>query len=152
MANTIPYKNTLLSVGDTIAVDYKIKEGEKFRIQQFTGVLIKVRGASEQTRMITVRKVSKSGIGVERIIPLSSPFINSISVIKQSNNTRAKIYYVRNLSDKKLRRKLYHNVSQTDRTLKQQAAPAASEQSAEATKPAESAKSAETTAPEANQE
>lgn len=108
MANIITYKDKKLSIGDTIAIDYKIKEGEnKERIQQFSGILIKIRGAEEATRMITVRKMSKSGVGVERIIPLASPFIADIAVQKTSSYNRAKLYFVRNLSNKNLRRKLY---------------------------------------------
>lgn len=109
MANVLTYKENSFNVGDTITIDYKIKEGEKFRIQQFAGILLKIRGMSEATRMITVRKVSKAGIGVERIIPVSSPFIDAISLTKKSTNRRAKVYYVRELSDKKLRRQLYHH-------------------------------------------
>lgn len=108
MANALKFKDQTFSIGDTIAVDYKIKDGEKERIQQFSGVLIKLRGASEATRMMTVRKMSKSGIGVERIFPVSSPFIDKIELVKKTNFTKAKLYFVRNLSDKKLRRKLYH--------------------------------------------
>ncbi len=107
MANTLTYNDTKFSIGDTIAVDYKITEGEKQRIQQFTGILIKLRGASEDTRMMTVRKISKSGIGVERIFPVSSPFIDAITLKKKTTFAKAKLYFVRDLSDKKLRRKLY---------------------------------------------
>lgn len=115
MANTVSYNEQTYSVGDTIAVDYKIKEGEKFRIQQFAGVLIRVKGSSPETRTITVRKMSKAGIGVERIIPLMSPFIDAISIVKKSSNSRSKIYYVRDLSEKKLRRKLYHKVNELEK-------------------------------------
>lgn len=108
MANTITYNEHTLAIGDTIAVDYKIKEANnKERIQQFEGVLIKIRGASEPTRMITVRKISKSGIGVERIIPLHSPFIASIKVTKKSEFRKARAYFIRDLSLKKTRQKLY---------------------------------------------
>lgn len=109
MANALTYKDKSFNIGDTITVDYKIKEGEKFRIQQFAGILLKIRGMTEDTRMITVRKMSKAGIGVERIIPVASPFIDDITLTKKSNNKKAKVYYVRELSDKKLRRKLYHS-------------------------------------------
>jgi large subunit ribosomal protein L19 len=111
MANTITYNEQKYAVGDTIAVDYKIKDGEKFRIQQFAGILLKVKGDTENNRMVTVRKVSKAGIGVERIFPLASPFIDAISLVKKTSNKRAKVYYVRDLSDKKLRRKLYHKAN-----------------------------------------
>ncbi|MDP4010816.1 MAG: 50S ribosomal protein L19 [Candidatus Roizmanbacteria bacterium] len=108
MANSISFKESTLSIGDTIAVDYKIKESaDKERIQQFEGILIKIRGASKPTRMITVRKVSKSGIGVERIIPLHSPFIASIKVTKESAFNKARAYFIRDLSLKQTRQKLY---------------------------------------------
>jgi large subunit ribosomal protein L19 len=108
MANTLVYKDQTFSIGDTIAVDYKIKEGEKFRIQQFAGILVHTKGDSEETRMFTVRKMSKAGIGVERVFPLMSPFIDKIEVVKKTSYTKAKLYFVRELSDKKIRRKLYH--------------------------------------------
>lgn len=108
MANAIQYNDTSLSIGDTVAVDYKILEADnKERIQQFAGIVIKIRGASEETRMITVRKISKSGIGVERIFPLSSPFIDNITVQKQSEFKKARAYFIRDLSGKKMRQKLY---------------------------------------------
>lgn len=108
MANAITYNDMSLSIGDTIAVDYKIKEADdKERIQQFEGVVVKIRGASEPTRMITVRKISKSGIGVERIIPLQSPFVAGIKVTKESKFNKARAYFIRDLSLKKTRQKLY---------------------------------------------
>lgn len=109
MANKLTYQDNSYNIGDTITVDYKIKEGEKFRIQPFAGVLMKIRGMTDETRMITVRKMSKAGIGVERIFPVASPFIGAIKLTKKSENKKAKIYYIRELSDKKLRRKLYHS-------------------------------------------
>ena len=108
MANSLTYKEKAFSVGDTIAVDYKIKEGDKFRIQQFAGILINVRGKDEATRMMTVRKMSKAGIGVERIFPVSSPFIDDITVVKKTSYNKAKLFFVRDLSDRQIRRKLYH--------------------------------------------
>ncbi|MGB9883191.1 MAG: 50S ribosomal protein L19 [Microgenomates group bacterium] len=107
MANSIKYKDKVLKIGDTITINYKIKEGDKERIQAFSGILIKIKGNSDQTRMITVRKISKSGIGVERIIPLLSPYIESIKLVKKSSYEKAKAYFIRNLSDKQLRAKLY---------------------------------------------
>ena len=60
--------------GDTITVTYRIKEGDKERLQKFRGTVIQLRGASAATRTFTVRKVA-SGVGVERIFPMESPFI-----------------------------------------------------------------------------
>ena len=87
--------------GDTITVAYRIKEGNKERIQQYRGVVIKINGEGEKKRF-TVRKMSDN-IGVERIFPLESPFIDSIVVNKHGRVRRAKIYYLRALTGKKAR-------------------------------------------------
>ncbi len=88
--------------GDTITVTYRIKEGEKERLQKFKGVVIQLRGASPATKTFTIRKIS-SGIGVERIFPFNSPFIDSIEVNKVGKVRRARIFYFRALSGKKAR-------------------------------------------------
>ena len=107
MANSVQYKDISLTIGDTIAVDYKIKEADnKERIQQFSGIVIKIKGESDAQRMITVRKIAKSGTGVERIFPLSSPFIDTITVEKKSAFNKARAYFIRDLSNKKMRHKL----------------------------------------------
>ena len=87
--------------GDTITVHYKIREGNKERIQQFQGVVIQRRG-SHTTETCTIRKVS-GGIGVERIFPLHSPFIDKIVVSKRGKVRRARIFYLRDLKGKKAR-------------------------------------------------
>ncbi len=87
--------------GDTITVAYRIKEGNKERIQQYRGVVIKISGEGAKKRF-TVRKMSDN-IGVERIFPMESPFIDSIVVNKYGKVRRAKIYYLRNLTGKKAR-------------------------------------------------
>lgn len=107
MANSFKYQDNTYCIGDTVTLTYKIKEGEKERKQLFKGIIIKFRGQTPETKMLTIRKISKSGIGVERIIPLISPFIASIKLVKKSNNRRAKIYYIRNLSGQKLTQQLY---------------------------------------------
>lgn len=88
--------------GDTITVTYRIKEGDKDRLQKFRGVVIQLRGATPQTRTFTVRKIS-GGIGVERIFPFQSPFIDGIELNKVGKVRRARIFYLRNLSGKKAR-------------------------------------------------
>ena len=88
--------------GDTITVTYKIKEGDKFRLQNFKGVVMAIKGASPFTRTFTIRKIS-GGIGVERIFPFNSPFIDSIELNKIGKVRRAKINYLRNLYGKKAR-------------------------------------------------
>jgi large subunit ribosomal protein L19 len=108
MANSFNLNENLYTVGDMITVDYRIIEGEnKERIQQFQGILTAIKGTTPERKMITVRKVSKSGIGVERIIPVTSPFIAKISIDKKSNNQKAKLYYLQALSDQELRQKLF---------------------------------------------
>ena len=107
MANSFKYKDNRYKVGDSLTVSYKIKEGDKERVQAFRGILIKIKGADEQNRMITVRKISKSKIGIERIFPLFSPFIAEIKLNKKSTYQKAKLYFIRNLSEAELRRKLY---------------------------------------------
>ena len=89
------------SSGDTITVHYKIKEGNKERIQQFRGVVIQRKGEGH-TCTFTVRKMS-GVIGVERIFPINSPFIDKIEVNKYGKVRRAKIFYLRNLTGKKAR-------------------------------------------------
>lgn len=87
--------------GDTITVSYRIKEGNKERIQQYRGVVIKISGDGIKKRF-TVRKISDN-IGVERIFPIESPFIESITVNKRGKVRRAKLYYLRKLTGKKAR-------------------------------------------------
>ena len=88
--------------GDTITVTLRIKEGDKERLQKCRGVVIQMKGQDPYTRTFTVRKVS-GGIGVERIFPFQSPFIDSIEVNKVGKVRRARIFYLRNLSGKKAR-------------------------------------------------
>ena len=86
--------------GDTITVTYKIKEGDKERLQKFRGVVIQLSGTTAFTRTFTIRKIS-SGVGVERIFPMQSPFIESIEVNKIGKVRRARIFYLRDLQGKK---------------------------------------------------
>ena len=87
--------------GDTITVHYKIREGNKERIQQFQGVVLQ-RSGNGVTETFTVRKIS-SGVGVERIFPIVSPFIERIDVNKHGVVRRARIFYLRGLTGKKAR-------------------------------------------------
>lgn len=87
--------------GDTITVAYRIIEGNKERVQQYRGVVIKIAGHGNKKRF-TVRKMSDN-IGVERIFPIESPFIESITVNKVGKVRRAKLYYLRGLTGKKAR-------------------------------------------------
>ena len=87
--------------GDTVTVAYRIVEGNKERVQMYRGVVIKIVGHQEKRRF-TVRKMSGT-VGVERIFPIESPHIDSITVNKVGKVRRAKLYYLRNLTGKKAR-------------------------------------------------
>jgi len=87
--------------GDTVTIHYKIKEGNKERIQQYKGVVIQ-RSGEGHSATFTVRKMS-GNIGVERIFPITSPFIDKIEVNKHGKVRRAKIFYLRDLTGKKAR-------------------------------------------------
>ena len=87
--------------GYTVTVSYKIKEGNKERIQQYQGVVIQRRG-SGATETFTVRKMS-GNIGVERIFPIASPFIDEIVVNKRGFVRRARIFYFRERTGKSAR-------------------------------------------------
>lgn len=87
--------------GDTVIVHYRIKEGDKERIQQFQGVVIQRKGTGS-TETFTVRKMS-NGIGVERIIPINSPFVDKIEVSKVGIVRRARLFYLRELTGKAAR-------------------------------------------------
>ncbi len=87
--------------GDTITVHYKIKEGNKERVQQFQGVVIQRKG-SGSTATFTVRKISNN-VGVERIFPVASPFIDKIDVNKRGQVNRARIFYLRERRGKSAR-------------------------------------------------
>ncbi len=101
--DTFTEKNDLpvFGAGDTITVTYKIREGDNERLQSCTGVVIQRRGQSTRATF-TVRKMS-GGIGVERIFPISSPFIEKILVNKRGVVRRARIFYLRDLTGKKAR-------------------------------------------------
>ena len=87
--------------GDTVKVHLRIVEGEKERIQVFQGNVIRLhRGSSNGT--FTVRKVS-DGVGVERIFPLHSPFIERVELVTEGRVRRARLYYLRKLKGKAAR-------------------------------------------------
>jgi len=87
--------------GDTVTVSYRIKEGAKERIQQFQGVVIQRRN-SGMSETFTVRKVS-NGVGVERIFPVKSPFIEKVEINKRGKVRRARLFYLRKLTGKAAR-------------------------------------------------
>lgn len=87
--------------GDTVTVHYKIVEGNKERVQRYQGVVIQRKG-SGSTATFTVRKISNN-IGVERIFPVASPFIDRIDVNKVGRVRRARIFYLRERRGKSAR-------------------------------------------------
>ncbi len=89
---------TSFNIGDTVRVMYKVKEGDKERIQAYEGVVIGRRGTSIK-ETFTVRRIS-FGVGVERTFPINSPRIDKIIVVRKGKVRRAKIYYIRGLSGK----------------------------------------------------
>lgn len=87
--------------GDTVKVHLRIVEGEKERIQVFQGNVIRIkRGTTDAT--FTVRKIS-DGVGVERIFPLYSPFIDHVEVVTRGHVRRSRLYYLRKLKGKAAR-------------------------------------------------
>ncbi|MCX7699058.1 MAG: 50S ribosomal protein L19 [Candidatus Goldbacteria bacterium] len=95
------FKN--VTIGSTIRINSKIKEGGKERIQGFEGIVISRRGTG-LNEMITLRKISYGGVGVERTYPVCSPFIESVKIIKKGNAKRAKLYYLREAIGKKAKK------------------------------------------------
>ncbi|NTW30007.1 MAG: 50S ribosomal protein L19 [Candidatus Moranbacteria bacterium] len=94
-----------LHAGDVVKIHRKIVEGGKERVQVFQGMVIAMRGGQSSSPTVTVRKVS-FGIGVEIVVPIYSPNIEKIEVLKSTRSRRAKLYFVREKSAKLLRRKL----------------------------------------------
>ena len=87
-----------VNVGDTVRVSVRIKEGERERIQAFEGTVIAKRhGGIQET--FTVRR-SSYGVGVERVFPVNSPFVEKVEVVRKGKVRRAKLFYLRNRTGK----------------------------------------------------
>ncbi|OGN08021.1 MAG: 50S ribosomal protein L19 [Candidatus Yanofskybacteria bacterium RIFCSPHIGHO2_01_FULL_45_42] len=93
-----------LRPGWVVKVHQKIKEGDKTRIQAFEGMVITRKHGNEPGATITVRRVS-GGFGIEKTFPLNMPAITKIDVVKKSKVHRAKLYYLRDKSQREIRRK-----------------------------------------------
>ncbi len=94
MAKYFTYNDLALSVGDTVKVGFNVKEGDKTRQQIFEGIIIAVDNR-ETGKSFTLRKIAAGGIGVERIVPIDSPVIGSITVVNKGDVRRAKLFYLR---------------------------------------------------------
>jgi large subunit ribosomal protein L19 len=92
-----------ISIGSAVKVNTKIIEGGKERIQVFEGILIAKKG-SGLNEMLTIRKISYGGIGVERTFPIHSPMVESIKIVKPGEAKRAKLFYMRKAFGRKVRK------------------------------------------------
>ena len=102
-AGELKNKTSAVRVGDTVRAYIRIVEGEKERVQMFEGIVIRIHGGGSRETM-TVRKVS-FGVGVERILPLHSPRLEQVKVIRRAKVRQAKLYYLRDLRGKAARLK-----------------------------------------------
>ena len=86
------------NVGDTVRVDVRIKDGDRERIQAFEGTVIaKKHGGVAET--FTVRRVAY-GVGIERVFPINSPFVEKVTVVRKGKVRRAKLFYLRGRTGK----------------------------------------------------
>lgn len=90
------------SAGDTVRVNFRIREGERERIQVFQGVVIRVHNGKGPAASFTVRRIT-AGIGIERVFPLYSPLVESLEITRYGNVRRAKLYYLRGLQGRAAR-------------------------------------------------
>ncbi len=111
------------SAGDTVRVNFRIREGERERIQAFLGVVIRLNNGKGPAANFTVRRIS-GGIGIERIFPMHSPLIESLEITRYGSVRRAKLYYLRGLQGRAARIKEL-NPAQRRRAAEAQAAAAA---------------------------
>ncbi len=88
--------------GDTVRVNFRIREGDRERIQAFQGVVIRLANGKSPAANFTVRRIS-AGIGIERIFPMFSPLIESLEVTRRGSVRRAKLYYLRGLQGRAAR-------------------------------------------------
>lgn len=98
-----------ISVGDTVRVSVKVKEGDKERTQVFEGIVIKKRGKGIN-ETFTVRKIASHGVGVERTFLVHSPQLESVETVRKGRVRRAKLYYLRERVGKsaKVKEKMYY--------------------------------------------
>ncbi len=123
--------------GDTVRVNFRIREGERERIQVFQGVVIRLQNGRGPAANFTVRHIT-AGIGIERVFPLYSPLVESVEVTRYGSVRRAKLYYLRGLQGRAARIKEL-NPAQRRRVMDEAAAAEAelAEQTAQAAQEAE---------------
>ena len=90
------------AAGDTVRVNFRIREGDRERIQAFQGVCIRLQNGVGPAANFTVRRIT-GGIGIERIFPTHSPLIDSLEVVRRGSVRRAKLYYLRGLQGRAAR-------------------------------------------------
>lgn len=136
MALRITHNSTEFGIGDRVRVSQRIKEGEKFRVAVFEGMVIKISGVTGR-KMFTVRRVGEAAIGIERIFPIDLPTIEKIEVVKKGTMgvNRAKLYYVREKSTKEID-KIYSRAKRRELSKTQ----VESKPAKKATKPAKTSK------------
>jgi large subunit ribosomal protein L19 len=88
--------------GDTVKVNFKIKEGDRERIQAFIGVVIKKDNGNGPAANFTVRRIA-NGIGMERVFPSNSPLIDSLEIVRKGSVRRSRLYYLRGLQGRAAR-------------------------------------------------
>ena len=93
-----------LNPGDSVSVHFRIREGERERVQEFKGVVIRVRKGGNNAN-VTVRRTASHGVGVERTFPLRSPRIDKIEIQRRAHVRRSKLYYLRDRTGKRARLK-----------------------------------------------
>ena len=93
-----------INAGDTVSVHVRIKEGNRERVQEFRGVIIRIKHGGNNANF-TVRRTASAGIGVERTFLMRSPLIEKIEVQRSSHTRRAKLYYLRDRTGKRARLK-----------------------------------------------
>ncbi|EKE19076.1 MAG: hypothetical protein ACD_9C00149G0002 [uncultured bacterium] len=130
--------------GDVVKVFRKIIEGGKERIQVFEGMVIAVKGKQSSSTMVTVRKVS-NGVGVEIVVPIQSPTIEKIELVKRAKVRQSKLYFVRERSAKSLKMKYsalkeFAKVTEKNSPADQEAAPEKAVEVPEVKKEAEEVK------------
>ncbi len=106
MANSLTLLETQIRIGDTVKVTYAYKDKDKEKTQLFEGIVLGVRGR-ETGKMVSIRKMTRSKIGVERIFPVDSPYIKAVEVVRKTQNTKAKVTYIRERSQRDIRERLY---------------------------------------------